>query len=89
MGNKSYDKKYGVGPRPKKTKPMCSGCRDNFYNGNNPYDISECWNFKGARVKCLKLVHINQVPPWTQKPQWILGCYRPPKYVRVGPDQEY
>ena len=20
----------------------CVGCRDNFYNGNNPYGITEC-----------------------------------------------
>lgn len=23
----------------------CSGCRDNFYNGNNNLGVSRCWSF--------------------------------------------
>lgn len=35
----------------KMTKAACSGCEDNFYNGRNPYGVTECWNFKSAKLK--------------------------------------
>jgi hypothetical protein len=28
----------------------CQGCRDNFYNGQNPYGIKECWLLSGAKL---------------------------------------
>jgi hypothetical protein len=28
----------------------CSGCRQNFYNGNNPLGIKECWHLGTARL---------------------------------------
>jgi hypothetical protein len=34
----------------KKDKKYCVGCRENFYNGNNPMGIKECWCYKSARV---------------------------------------
>lgn len=34
----------------KPEKRMCQGCRDDFYNGHNPYGVKECWGFKSARV---------------------------------------
>lgn|ERR1700688_4661790 len=34
----------------KPSKSQCVGCFDNFYNGNNPYGVAECWGFKTARV---------------------------------------
>lgn len=34
----------------KPEKYQCSGCRDNFYNGNNEYGVKECWSFKTAKV---------------------------------------
>ena len=67
-------------------KKHCIGCRDNFYNGNNPYGIQECWSLKSARLIARKLVHINQVPPWNQLPQLLPSCYRKEQYVCVGPD---
>jgi hypothetical protein len=36
--------------RPAKSKALCAGCRDNFYNGNNPVGVKECWLFKKAKV---------------------------------------
>ena len=44
----------------KMTKDNCSGCEDNFYNGNNPYRVEECWHFKSAKVIKKKKVHIDQ-----------------------------
>ncbi len=31
-------------------KKYCVGCDDNFYNGNNPLGVKECWSFKTAKV---------------------------------------
>ena len=33
-----------------KNKALCLGCRDNFYNGNNPIGVQECWLYKNAKV---------------------------------------
>ena len=29
---------------------MCSGCYNNFYNGNNELGIKECWSFKSSKI---------------------------------------
>lgn len=34
----------------KPQKPMCHGCRENFYNGNNDLGVKECWMFSDAQV---------------------------------------
>lgn len=31
-------------------KKHCNGCRDNFYNGNNPLNVKECWSLKTAQL---------------------------------------
>jgi len=31
-------------------RQYCSGCRENFYNGNNPYGIPGCWCFGSAKI---------------------------------------
>lgn len=46
----------------KKSKSLCSGCRDNFYNGNNELGVSECWSYKNARV-----VKRWRIGWWTQQ----------------------
>jgi hypothetical protein len=33
-----------------KSKSLCVGCRDNFYNGGNPLGVKECWSYKSAKV---------------------------------------
>lgn len=66
----------------------CTGCRDNFYNGNNPYDISECWLLKSAKLVKKKRVDINQRPPWKQPATTVPNCYKEVGYVYVGPHQE-
>lgn len=67
-------------------KKHCAGCRDDFYNGNNEYGIKECWMLKSAKLILRKEVHINQVPPWNQKPQMFPSCYRKSKHVYVKPE---
>ncbi len=32
------------------TTKYCSGCRDNFYNGNNGIGVQQCWSLKNAKV---------------------------------------
>ena len=53
-------------------KKHCSGCRDNFYNGNNPLGVSQCWNFKDA-----KLVWRIPIGNWERPP------YKNKKKVRI------
>lgn len=67
-------------------KSNCSGCEQNFYNGNNPYGVKECWSFKEAKVIFRKRVSISQVPPWKQKAQRLPSCYQQKGYVFVGPN---
>ena len=71
-------------------KQLCSGCYNNFYNGNNGYNISDCWSLKKAKVCMRKEVHINDIPPWEhQRVFKTLSCYRKPKFVYVSPNQLY
>lgn len=71
---------------PMKTKQMCVGCRDNFYNGNNQYGVMECWHFPTASVEDRIIVGVNQRPPYditaTKK---CLSCYKPSGSVAVKP----
>lgn len=68
-------------------KKHCIGCRDNFYNGNNDLGVQKCWCLAKAKLVLKKEVHINQVPPWTQKAKLVPDCYRKPQYVYVDKDQ--
>ena len=34
----------------KAKRKHCAGCRNDFYNGNNPHGVKECWSLKGAKV---------------------------------------
>jgi hypothetical protein len=67
----------------------CTGCRENFYNGNNDLGVTRCWNFESASLILRKEVHINQVPPWTQEPIMKPSCYRRTGYIYVKPTQTY
>jgi hypothetical protein len=56
---------------------MCSGCTSNYYNGNNPHGIKECWNLKSA-----KLVTRYKIWWWTPMDKAsnfeevkVLSCY--------------
>ena len=70
-------------------KKYCSGCRDDFYNGKNPYGIKECWSLKDAVMVLKKEVHVDQRPPWNQKAKRFLSCFRRPRHVYVGKDQTF
>ena len=70
-----------------KKTDRCQGCRDNFYNDNNPYGIKECWNLKDAKVVWKKCVPYTLVPPWTMKAERVLSCYRQSGYAYIDPDR--
>lgn len=65
-------------------KSHCSGCEQNFYNGNNGLGIKECWSFKDARLIKRKQVGINDTPPWTWKPELFPSCYCKKGYVFIN-----
>jgi hypothetical protein len=70
-------------------RAMCAGCDMDFYNGKNSFDIDTCWSLEKAKVVRRKKVHVDQVPPWKQKPIKTLSCYHCRRYVFVGPEEEY
>jgi hypothetical protein len=79
--------KIGLYERKIKKLSLCSGCSENFYNGNNPYGIRECWRLKSARIVKAKFVPMSMVPPWTGlQIVKTLSCHRriqPPHYGDV------
>jgi len=73
---------------PKKMdKKHCAGCHNDFYNGNNPLGVSECWSLKTAKLIKRKAVHIDQRPPWNQKAETYPSCYILDRHVFVKPEQ--
>jgi len=68
-------------------KERCLGCRNDFYSGKNDLGIKECWNLKLAKTVVKKKVHIDQRPPWDQKPGKYLDCYNQDRYVFVKGDR--
>ena len=62
----------------------CTGCEDNFYNGNNDLGVNECWSLDNMKLIKRKRVGINDVPPWTWKPQKYPSCYRQRGYVFIN-----
>lgn len=69
-----------------KSKALCRGCVDDYYNGNNNDGIAECWSFKSAEVVEKKFVHVSMKPPWNVTPETTLNCNRRSGYVKVNPD---
>jgi hypothetical protein len=63
----------------------CRGCRNDFYNGRQNFNGNECWSLKTAKIVWRKEVHIDQVPPWTQKARRLPDCYHAPRHVYVDP----
>jgi hypothetical protein len=65
----------------KVTKRDCSGCYNNFYNGDG---AKECWSFKGATLEKKLDIHVDQMPPYKgMKPTLRPSCYKAQRWVRV------
>ena len=68
-------------------KKHCSGCEDNFYNGNNPYGVKECWCLKDATLEKRLLIPVDLAPPYKGiKPVKVPSCFKRKRYVTVKPE---
>lgn len=84
--------------KPKKSKKLCSGCRNERYNFGKgfveregidaPVTCTQCWSFEDAKIVKKKIVSISQVPPWKNKPVWVLSCYSKPGFAVIDPNKE-
>lgn len=72
--------------KPSKSISLCSGCRDNFYNGNNPYGVPRCWHFESAKVVKRMMIPVDMRPPYLFEPEWVLSCYHPERTCNVKPE---
>lgn len=82
--SKSYTcgsfKLYGgdPGPKPSKSRDMCSGCTNDFYNHGPGAKIAiggSCMSYKTATVVLKSCPPLTLRPPW--RLNWYLSCYRP------------
>ena len=72
----------------KKSKTLCIGCNDDFYNGKNNLGIKECWLFEGAEIVKKRKVPITMRPPWDGLPlEPRLYCFRQNGYVFIPEDK--
>ncbi len=55
-----------------KTKELCCGCRDDYYNRNRD---DGCWMFANAKLVQVTRVGTWQPPPYKWNPQTRLSCY--------------
>ncbi len=67
-------------------KDKCSGCEDNFYNGNNNLGVGKCWGLDTAKVIKRKRVGMNDMPPWKRKSESLPSCYKQRGYIFVKPE---
>ncbi len=47
----------------------CLGCRNVYYNGNNPLNISKCWSLKSAKLVSRIAIGHWENPPYLNKKQ--------------------
>jgi len=45
----------------------CSGCRNNFYNGNNSLGVTKCWSLDTAKVVWRIAIGYWEEPPYLNK----------------------
>ncbi len=70
-----------------KTTEHCEGCRNNFYNGNNPLGVKRCWNLDSAKLVKRLVIGVWQSPPYDLKAtRKVLNCYQPNGSVCVQPE---
>lgn len=55
-----------------KSKTMCRGCRDDFYNRNRE---GGCWMYAKARIVERVPVGTWQPPPYERLPVKVLSCF--------------
>lgn len=75
----------------KKTKSMCEGCYNDFYNQQGNSTTGECWMFAEAEVTKKVEVHINETLDRYKgrTPITTLSCFRKQRYVYFKPGEEW
>ncbi len=69
-------------------KSHCIGCTDDFYNGNNPLGVKECWLLAKAELAPRILIPIDLAPPYKHlKVEQLPKCYKKQRYDSVSPDR--
>jgi len=67
-----------------KSKAMCVGCRDNFYNHNQP---DGCWCFASAKIVRRVRVGIWEPPPYSRdRAEKYLSCFTRDGYAMLSLD---
>lgn len=66
-----------------KSKTLCSGCRNDYYNHNRE---GGCWSYQSARVVQLTKVGVWQNPPYKWTPRDTLSCHSPNGAVWINED---
>lgn len=57
-------------------KNYCSGCRENFYNGNNGLGIQRCWSRDQAKVVWrIPVGHWENPPYLNKKKVQVFNCW--------------
>ena len=57
-----------------KSKQMCLGCRDEYYNQTRK---EGCWMYANAKIVTRTKVGIWQEPPYTWRPEKTFSCHSP------------
>ena len=66
-----------------KSKKLCEGCDDNYYNHNRE---EGCWCYDTAKVVKRKMVSVDDIPPWDHEPIEVLSCFNVKRYVMIKPE---
>ena len=66
-----------------KSKSMCCGCREDYYNHNQP---DGCWLYKTAKIVQRVFVGTWEPPPYTWNPRKTLSCWNSVGLHAIGRD---
>lgn len=62
-------REYLAGDKPKKSKNVCIGCINDWYNKNK----QGCWSYNNFKIKIKNVYHSkNQIVP---DPEWRFECF--------------
>jgi hypothetical protein len=74
-----------------KTCEHCTGCRNNFYNGRNPYDIKRCWSLDSAKL--VTRFRLSSSCPMNIREAYVKvrvpDCYHESGYVHMKEIPDY
>lgn len=73
------------------TTSHCSGCRNNFYNGNNSLGVARCWSLKDAKL-VTKFRLCSSTPMWIREAyvkERVPSCYHESGYVHLKEIPDY